>query len=269
MEAAGPILLLIVIGLLFARASFTKETVFEFERGLLYKNGRFRDVVDPGSHWIYRRNTAIRKIDVRPRVVSIPGQEVLSADGVSLKVSIAATYEVTDPAVAVNSVESFQQALYTMLQLSVREIIGNAKIDDLLERRNEFGSRLMELSVEPASVYGVKLIDCSIKDIMFPGALKKMFAQVVQAQKEGQASLERARGETAALRNLANAARMIEEKPSLMQLRLLQEVGGQTGNTIVLGFPHGAAPLPVRDRDGPPERQEIVPPSQASWEEPE
>lgn len=247
MDYALPILVLLGIAALFVRASFARETVFEFERGLRYVNGRFKDVLAPGRYWVYRRNTAVRKVDVRPRVVSVPGQEVLSADGVSLKISLAATYEVTDPNVAVNTVASFEVAIYTTLQLAVREIIGGAKIDDLLERRDEFGARLMELAVQPVSGFGIKLIDCSLKDIMFPGPLKKMFAQVVQAQKEGQAALERARGETAALRNLSNAARMIEDKPALMQLRLLQEVGGQTGNTIVLGFPQASTPLPMRD----------------------
>ena len=264
MEYAGPALVLVVIALLYVRASFLRVTVFEFERGLRYTNGRFRGVLNPGRYWIYRRNTTVRKIDVRPKVVSVPGQEVLSADGVSLKVSLAATYEVTDPHLAVNSVESYDMAVYTTLQLAAREIIGQAKIDDLLERRDEFAARLMELAVHPVSTFGIKLISCSIKDIMFPGPLKKMFAQVVQAQKEGQAALERARGETAALRNLANAARMIEDKPALMQLRLLQEVGGQTGNTIVLGFPQSTTPLPVRDGSESP--REIagsdLPPSQ-------
>jgi regulator of protease activity HflC (stomatin/prohibitin superfamily) len=269
MESAAPLVVLIAVALVLARASLTKATVFEYERGLRYTNGKFRGELSPGSHWIYRRNTFVRKVDVRPRVVSVPGQEVLSADGVSLKVSLAATYEVADPSVAINTVESYEQAVYTTLQLSVREIIGAAKIDDLLDRRDEFSSRLMELSVEPVSTFGVKLIACSIKDIMFPGPLKKMFAQVVQAQKEGQASLERARGESAALRNLANAARLIEEKPSLMQLRLLQEVGGQTGNTIVLGFPQAATPLPVRDASTEKSPHEINPSTEGSWEEPE
>lgn len=247
MEYSVPLLIVLAVGLLYLRASLTSVTVFEFERGLRYVKGKFRDVLEPGRYWVYRRTTTIQKVDVRPKVVSVPGQEVLSSDGVSIKVSLAATYEVGDPSVAVNSVESFEMAVYTTLQLAIREVIGGAKIDEVLERRDEFAERLIELARQPISTFGVQLISCNIKDIMFPGPLKKMFAQVVQAQKEGQAALERARGETAALRNLANAAQMIETKPSLMQLRLLQEVSAQTGNTIVLGFPQSTTPLPVRD----------------------
>jgi hypothetical protein len=85
-----------------------------------------------------------------------------------------------------------------------------------------------------------------VKDIMFPGDLKKIFAQVVKAQKEGQASLEKARGESAALRNLANAAKMLEGNPALMQLRVLQSVDAGTGNTMVLGMPSDMMPLPLK-----------------------
>ncbi|MBN2311251.1 MAG: hypothetical protein JXR94_19895, partial [Candidatus Hydrogenedentes bacterium] len=92
---------------------------------------------------------------------------------------------------------------------------------------------------------GLRLISVDLKDIMFPGKLKEMFAQVVSARKEGLAALERARGETAALRNLANAAKMIENNPNLMQLRLLQALGEASGNTLVLGMSPQAAPVPV------------------------
>src|SRR5919109_647495 len=90
--------------------------VFEFERALTYRRGRFAGVLGPGQHWLFRPTTTARKLDVRPRFVSVPGQEVLSADGVGLRVSLAADYELVDPARAVNEVENFQEALYLTLQ---------------------------------------------------------------------------------------------------------------------------------------------------------
>ena len=93
---------------------------------------------------------------------------------------------------------------------------------------------------------GLKLKVADVKDIMFPGEMKKAFAQVVKAQKEGQAALERARGETAALRNLANAAKMIEDNPNLLQLRALQSLADSGGNTLVLGLPGNSVPLAKR-----------------------
>src|SRR5918992_6310971 len=87
---------------LYLRATLVRVTVFEYERGLRYRDGRFTGILGPGRHWVYRPRVVIRKVDVRPRFVTIAGQEVLSSDGVTLKVSLAAEYEIADPEVAVN-----------------------------------------------------------------------------------------------------------------------------------------------------------------------
>jgi regulator of protease activity HflC (stomatin/prohibitin superfamily) len=249
------VLLAAVIG---AVLLFERVRVFEFERALKYRRGRFVRVLGPGQHWVLRPTTTVTKLDVRPRFVSVPGQEVLSSDGVGLRVSLAGEYEITDPARAINDVENFQEALYLTLQLALRQIIGETPIDDLLEKRGALGDRLLELTQGPAEELGLTVRRVELKDIMFPGALKKTFAQVVNARKEGLAALERARGETAALRNLANAARMLEANPSLLQLRLLQQIGESGGNTIVLGLPSAGTPLPIRQReiDAPPSSQD-------------
>ena len=226
-----------------------KVTVYEFERGLKYSRGRFVGVVEPGQHWIYRPRTRIRKLDIRPTFVSVSGQDVLTSDGVSLRVSLAAEYEIVDPALAVNSVEDFRDALYLTVQLALRDLVGVTEVDDLLSKRGEIGRMLLERTGPEVEQFGVKVSSVEIKDIMFPGDLKRMMAQVVQARKEGQAALEKARGETAALRNLVNAARLMEGNPALMQLRLLQQLAGSSGNTVVLGLPGSTSPLPLR-RDG-------------------
>jgi regulator of protease activity HflC (stomatin/prohibitin superfamily) len=189
--------------------------------------------------------TSILKLDVRPRFVSITGQEVLSSDGVTLKVSLAANFEIVDPEVAVNKVKNFQEALYLELQLALREIIGTADIDTVLSGRNEISKKLMDMTKSRVADLGLRLISINLKDIMFPGKLKEMFAQVVNAKQEGLAALEKARGETAALRNLANAAKIIEDNPNLMQLRLIQALGEPSGNTLILEMPSQSTPVPV------------------------
>jgi regulator of protease activity HflC (stomatin/prohibitin superfamily) len=94
----------------------------------------------------------------------------------------------------------------------------------------------------------MELMSVDVKDLMFPGPLKKVFAQVIEARQQGLASLEKARGETAAMRSLANAARMVDDNPSLLQLRILQQLESTSGNTVVLGLPAGSGPLPIRER---------------------
>jgi regulator of protease activity HflC (stomatin/prohibitin superfamily) len=243
------VIALVVLALLaIARAGalFERVVVFEYERGLRYDNGRFAGVVEPGTYLLLERRSRIRKIDVRPDTITVPGQEVITSDGVSLRISLAAQYVVVDPAVAINEHQNYHSALYVALQVALREVVAATDVDSLLEQRAAIGGRVEELARDEIVRLGVRLESVEAKDLMFSGDLRKAFAQVVTARKEGLAALERARGETAALRNLANAARVLDANPALMQLRVLQQIGGTAGNTIVLGLPGSGQPLPLR-----------------------
>ncbi|KPK39051.1 MAG: hypothetical protein AMJ65_12065 [Phycisphaerae bacterium SG8_4] len=222
---------------LFLCFGIRRITIIEYEKALKYTRGKFDTVLEPGQYWYMPFFVTIRKLDVRPRFVSITGQEVLSSDGVTLKVSLAASFEIADPNVAINKINSFSEALYIELQLALREIIGSSEIEAVLESRGELSTKLMEMTKDKVKEFGLRLISADMKDIMFPGKLREIFAQVVNARQEGLAALEKARGETAALRNLANAAKMVETNPNLMQLRLVQTLGESSGNTLVLGIP--------------------------------
>jgi regulator of protease activity HflC (stomatin/prohibitin superfamily) len=178
---------------------------------------------------------------------------------VSFKLSLACRFRVVRPEVAVNQVEDYQQALYQVLQLGLREIVSGSNGEDLLRARREIGERLMAQTVKPAEEFGLELQTVNLKDITFPGDLKKIYAQVVLAQKEGQAALERARGETAALRGLANAAQLVNANPALMQLRLLQQVAASSGNTIVLGVPATSNPIPITSKEARPSKSPKLP----------
>jgi regulator of protease activity HflC (stomatin/prohibitin superfamily) len=231
---------------------FKRVLVYEYQRGLKYKKGRYVATLDPGLHWISAATSSIFAVDIRPEFITIPGQDVLTNDGVSIKISLAAEFQVTDPNLAVNKTGNFRGNLYLVLQMGLREIVGKEKIDALLENRAGIGAKLVEMTRAKASDMGVKLISADIKDMMFAGEMKKAFAQVVKAQKEGQAALERARGETAALRSLANAARTMDDNPNLLQLRALQALADSSGNTLVLGLPNSTLPLTRQQGQKPP-----------------
>lgn len=219
--------------------------VHEYEAGLLYRSGRFRRALAPGAYVFLTPWCEIALLDARRRIVTVPGQEVLTADNVGLKVSVAVTFEVIDPVRAVHGAESYEEALRVAVQLALRAEVAAATADALLGKRLEIGARLREAVAKESDAIGLRVHAVEVKDVMFPGELKKIFAEVVRAQKEGQAALERARGETAALRSLANAARMVQESPALMNLRVLQSVAGAaaSGGTVVLGVPQGFVPV--------------------------
>lgn len=225
--------------------------VYHYQMGIRYSKGRFDGVLAPGQYRILP-STAIVPVDMRSTVVSVPGQDILSADGVTVKVSLVARYRVKDPQVALHATESYLQSLYATLQVALRAAVGSRPVEDVLATRGELGAEAQAASAEPATALGLVLESVDVKDVMFTGELRKTFAQVVTARKEGLAALERARGETAALRNLANAARLVEGNPTLLQLRALQQVGQSKGSTLIMGMPAATTPIPIPHRDASP-----------------
>ncbi|MCX6356698.1 MAG: slipin family protein [Candidatus Aureabacteria bacterium] len=273
-EVGVMIFLGIAIALIVLWIQVRSVTVFEYEKGVKYSFGRFKKILSAGKYFYIRYSTTIRKVDVRPMFILIKGQEILSSDGVALKMSIAAQYEIRDLNVAINKVGGqhiknmsvtfgkmgiphideldtagnkvgihYEEALHIVLQLTLREIIGLSKIEDILIHRDVISQQLMEKADKKVAELGLKLISANIKDIMFPGELKKIFAQVTKARQEGLALLEKARGETAALRNLNNSAKFFKDNPALMQLRALYSSG-----TIVLSIPGAGLPFPINDK---------------------
>ena len=239
------ILLLAIVLAISAYAYWSpgRITVLEYERGLRYRRGRFVALLPPGVHWRSGRTGKIAKVDMRQVLVTLPGQEVLTSDGLSVKVSLVANTELVDPEVAINKVQNYMASFYTELQVALRILVGGLNIEDLLKARDDLSKNLLERVSAPAAAMGLHVISVNIRDVMMLGELKRIFAQEVSARKEGLAALEKARGETAALRSLANAARLVQENPALLQLRLLQQIGGTRGNTVVFGAPQ-VVPLP-------------------------
>jgi len=208
--------------------------------GLLYRNGRFIETLAPGARWRFRRGASVLLIDLRQWTVTVPGQEVLTSDSVGLKVSLSVRFSVTRPEHAVHRVADYSDSLYALVQIALREEVGALSIDNLQERRADIGAGVLRRVQAEAEAFGVTVDATEVKDAMFPGDLKRAFAEVIKAKKEGEAAIEKARGESAALRNLQNAAKLLEKNPALYQLRVLEsaDIAGKTpGNTLVLGVP--------------------------------
>ena len=244
------VLLFVFLAWLFAASVFSRLTIYEYERGMLFQNGKFRDVLDPGRHWTLKSRDFVQRIDIRENFVTIPAQDVLSADNISIKISLVARYNVEDPERAIFKTTEYHSALYLILQLELRNLVGLTPVDNLLENRKEMGEKLTVSAFPKASEIGIKLNSVDIKDVMFPGELKNIFAKVVSARNEGLAALERARGENAALRKLANTAKLLDKNPSLMQLRILQALGEGTGNSVVLNLVDGETSDLVLEKKG-------------------
>ena len=238
------IVVALLIVILAVRAVVSVVTVHDYERGLRYRNGRFRGLVPPGAHPVVRPLSEIQVIDARPAWQVLEGQEVPTADGVVVRVSLACHYVIGDPVAAFTAEQDYRRALYLALQLALRDALAGRTLEDALAARTAIGPEIADACGTPLAILGIELLDVHVRDLVVPAELKRAFAGVITARKEGEAALERARGETAALRNLANAGRLVEESPGLLSLRIVQQLGQTTGSSVIVSLPgsDGARP---------------------------
>jgi regulator of protease activity HflC (stomatin/prohibitin superfamily) len=225
--------------------------VREYERGLRFKKGRLVGEVGPGRYWLRPKVDEVRTIDTRRRQLVVSGQEVLTADRVPLKVSLLVDYGVADVTRAVVSVEEYGDALYGLLQIVLRQAVAEKELDTALGERSELGDEILAAVTEQAREFGLDVRSVRVRDFMMAGSLRSAYADVILAKQHGLAALERARGESAALRNLTNSADLLERHPGLAQLRLLQAVEAGSDNRIVIALdPERARRAAEAEADG-------------------
>jgi regulator of protease activity HflC (stomatin/prohibitin superfamily) len=173
--------------------------------------------------------------------VQVPTQEIPTADGLTVKVTVVGRVRVADPVVFVTAAQDVYASLYLSAQIATREVLAATTVEQLVAARREFGDALTG-AVRDVDAFGLVLERLELKDVVFPAEIKKAQSEVLVARAQGVAALERARGETAALRSLANAARLAADNPALFQLRLLQQLDTSSGHTVVVG---PAIPPPI------------------------
>jgi regulator of protease activity HflC (stomatin/prohibitin superfamily) len=238
---------LAVMALAVAYAVLVRKVVVpEGFATLLYRQGRFVRVLKPGAHRMPRRGFSTQQVDVRLRSLTVPGQDVLSQEQVGLKVSVAVRFAVADPEQALHRVQNFTEALYLAVQLALREEVARYPLEELVSGRLDLGQRMRERVAGEARAFGLAVESVEPKDVMLPADLRRAFAESLKAKKGAQGMLEKARGESAALRHLANAARLVEQNPALLNLRVLQTLEGASttsGHTFVLGVGPELTPL--------------------------
>ncbi|MDK3255876.1 SPFH domain-containing protein [Blastococcus capsensis] len=224
--------------------------VQEWERVLLYRDGRFEAILGAGRHRRVRWRRRRVRVLIRPRLLVVPSQEVLTADGLSVKVSLTVAVRTADPRRWYEAVEDADGFVYAGLQIALREAVGARTLDELLAARGALPDDLRSLVGGSAEAVGVAIDSLSLRDVMVPAELRRAAAEVATARAQGQAALERARSEVAATRALANAARMVAEQPALLQLRTLQAVAAGGATVVLTNGPAGVEPIGTGRRDG-------------------
>ncbi len=207
--------------------------VLQYQRGVLFNKGVLEKVLGPGRYWI-PITKSVSSVDTRLQTLTLPGQEILTSDGLSLKVSLAGEYRIDEAERFLLTSVNPTGSLYTYAQQALRDAVGGLTFESLLATRTAISNQMLGLLAPQASSLGLELVKIEVRDVMLPGDLKRAYAQTIAAQQEGLANLERARAETASLRSLANAARLTQDHPGLLQLRAVQAIESSKGNTITL-----------------------------------
>jgi regulator of protease activity HflC (stomatin/prohibitin superfamily) len=198
------------------------------------RHGRIVTVLGAGRYRFWTRGNTIRRVDTRPWIVQLPTQEVPTADGFTVKVTVVGRARIIDATTFVTATQDAHAAIYLAGQVALREVLAGTTVEQLIGGRQDFGVALAT-AVRGLAEAGVALEQVELKDVIVPAEVRRAQAEVVIARAQGLASLERARGETAALRNLANAASLLKDNPALLQLRLIQQLAATSGHTVVIG----------------------------------
>ncbi len=222
------------------RQHMYEVSIWDYDTALLFQHGKLLKTLEPGRHRFYGKGYSVLHFDNRMQELVVNGQEMLTADKVTLKLTALATYRIVD-AVKLHSVTGARdKSLYSAIQMALREVVSIQEIDAIIEGRTDLAAPLADKVRPIAEQMGLELVSLAIRDLILGGELKKAYAAVVQSRKEALAGLEKARGEAAQLRTLANAARLFESHPQLLQLRYLDALGAATqayGNTVVFASP--------------------------------
>jgi regulator of protease activity HflC (stomatin/prohibitin superfamily) len=208
--------------------------------GVLFLDGRFAGTLEPGpwAFWKGAADVRVVEVDLREATLDIPGQEIMSADKVTLRLNAVATFRVTDPRRAVCTADDFKQALYREVQLVLRAVVGGRELDDLLAAKDAVAREAADLLRNRAGELGLELVALGIRDLILPGDMKELMNKVMEARKAAEANLITRREETAALRSQGNTARLLAENPTLMRLReleVLEKIVASGKLSVVLG----------------------------------
>lgn len=221
-------------------------TVFQHQRGLLYVRGSFERMLEPGQHGFWSHPEApvvVKVVDVRQQQLQIVGQDLMTRDKVTLRLTLSAEFTPSDAPTATHAVENLEAAVYLMVQLAAREYVAGVTLDELLEGRGEMATQLEADVVPKARALGVEVHRVGVKDVVLPGDMKALLNRVIEAEKQAAANVILRREEAQATRTMANAARVMADNPVLLELKRLEAfekiAGNIDGLEVALGNTRG------------------------------
>jgi regulator of protease activity HflC (stomatin/prohibitin superfamily) len=215
-------------------------TVQREHAGVLFVDGRYADTLGPGEYAFWKGRVSARavEVDLRQTMVDVGGQEIMTADKVTLRLNAVVTYKVVDPRRAVSQTDDVRQALYRETQLVLRSVVGARELDAFLTDKDAVASEIENDVHRRAGELGLEIASVGIRDVILPGDMKELMNKVTEARKAAEANLIARREETAAMRSQANTARLLAENPTLMRLReleVLEKIAASGKLNVIVG----------------------------------
>ena len=229
---------LVVIGLLFLASAV--RILREYERGVLFRLGRLIALKGPGLRFLIPVVDQMVRVDLRTVTLNVPPQEVITKDNVTVRVNAVAYFRVVDPDKAITEVENFLVATSQISQTTLRSVLGKAELDSLLAERERLNQELQEIIDEQTEPWGIKVSTVEVKDVELPQDMQRAIALQAQAERERRAKIIGSEGEFQAAAKLSDAAAIISQNPTTLQLRYLQtllQIGVNQNSTIVFPLP--------------------------------
>ena len=228
---------LLLIGSFIASAV---KIVQEYERGVIFRLGRVQGAKGPGLFFIIPIIDRMVKVDLRVVTLDVPSQEAITRDNVTVKVNAVVFFRVMDPTAAIVQVEDFRRATWNISQTTLRNVLGQSELDELLSHREEVNQKLQKIIDETTEPWGVKVSIVEVKDVELPQSMQRAMAKQAEAEREKRAKIVHASGEFEAAKQLIDAADLLAAHPVSVQLRFLQtltEISVEKNSTIIFPVP--------------------------------
>lgn len=231
----------------------TVKIVYQYEAGVVFRLGRLEKTKAPGLRFIIPFIDRMRKVDTRTLTMDVPAQEAITRDNVTVKVNAVVYFRVLHPEAAVVEVYDYKMATYQIAQTTLRSVLGQSELDELLAHREKLNQKLQQIIDEETEPWGIKVSVVEIKDVELPATMQRAMAAQAEAERERRAKIVHAEGELQASQKLAEAGKIIGAEPTTLQLRYLQTLTQiATEKTTILVFP---LPLEILSAFVPKERK--------------
>lgn len=235
-----PVLLIVIVVLVLYVLASSIRILAEYERGVVFRLGRMVGVRGPGLILLVPFIERMVKVSLRTVVMDVPPQDVITQDNVSIKVNAVVYFRVIQPEKAIVEVENFLVATSQISQTTLRSVLGQSELDDLLSQREKINQRLQQIIDHQTEPWGIKVSTVEVKQIDLPQEMQRAMARQAEAERERRSKVIAAEGEYQASQRLSDAAKVLSEQPSALTLRYLQtlrEISGENNSTTIFPIP--------------------------------